>query len=215
MASSALTRASQPIHPPHPTRQPIRASRRAALIALFAVYLVLLAWVVVWKLEIPHHEPGGVRRIKLLPFFASAAGGASSFIEVGANLLLFAPFGVYLGLLRPAWSWPRVAAAAAGASLAFEAAQYALAVGISDVTDVIVNTAGGLAGLGILALLRRELRGRTVAIATRICLAGTVLAVLASGAFLASPLHWAYRDVGLDPAQPPAGIMPQQSEVAR
>lgn len=185
------------------------------LVVLFGAYLVLLTWIVVWKLEIPHSDPVGVQRIKLLPFVASAAGGASSLIEVAANLLLFVPFGVYLGLLRPGWSWLRVAAAAAGVSLAFEVAQYALAVGISDTTDVIVNTAGGLAGLGILALLRRELRGRTAAIVTRICLVGTVLAVLASGVFLVSPLHYVYRDVGLDPAQPPVWIMPQQPEVAR
>ena len=46
----------------------------------------------------------------------------------------------------------------AGASLGLEVAQYVLAVGSSDITDVVVNTAGGLAGIGLLALARRRLR---------------------------------------------------------
>ena len=48
----------------------------------------------------------------------------------------------------------------AGASLVLETAQHVLSTGSFDITDVIVNTAGGLAGLGLLALARRRLRRR-------------------------------------------------------
>jgi hypothetical protein len=72
-------------------------------------------------------------------------------------------------------------------------AQYVLAVGRSDVTDVVVNTAGGLAGIGLLALAHRRLQARTAPVVTRFCLFGTVLALLAVGIVVASPLHYAQR----------------------
>lgn len=37
-------------------------------------------------------------------------------------------------------------------SLAFELLQYALAIGVTDVTDLIANTLGGLIGMGVHAL---------------------------------------------------------------
>lgn len=183
---------------PHPTVDAgAPHSSRIRLTVLLAVYLVLLAWIVLWKLDVPW--VGGVDRvIKLVPFVRSSENGASPPVEVAVNLLLFVPFGLYLGLLKPAWEWWRVAGVVAAGSLALEVAQYALAVGSTDVTDLIVNTAGGLVGFGLLVLLRRRLKGRTVAVLTRACTIGTVLFVLACGLFIASPLHFG----------PPPGGMP-------
>ena len=79
----------------------------------------------------------------------------------------------------------------AGASLALEIAQYVLAVGISDITDLLLNTAGGLAGFGLLALARRGLQDRTLTVLIRVCSIGTAVAVLAVGIFLVSPIHYA------------------------
>lgn len=161
----------------------------AALIVVFAVYLVLLAWIVLWKLDVPWI--GGVQRvIKFVPFVSTGGDGASAPSEVVANLLLFVPFGVYLGLLAPSWAWWRVVGAVAGASLSLEATQYVLAIGSSDVTDVIVNAAGSLVGLGLLALARRRLQARTAIVMERICSIGTLLAVLACGILVASHLHY-------------------------
>ena len=121
---------------------------------LFVLYLALLAWIVMWKLEVPYIGEGELRQVKLVPFAPSACDGASAPSEVVANVLLFIPFGLYLGLLAPAWPWWKTAGTIAGASLAVEVAQYVLAVGSSDVTDLITNTAGGLAGLGVLVTRR-------------------------------------------------------------
>ena len=163
---------------------------RALLVVLFVVYLVLLAWIVLWRLEVPYVGGGALREIKLVPFAPSAGADASAPVEVVANFLFFVPFGIYLGLLAPSWPWWKVASVVAGASLVLEVAQYVLAVGISDVTDLVVNTAGGLAGIGLLALVRRRLQARTTTVMTRICAVGTVLALLASGIFVASPLRY-------------------------
>ena len=172
-------------------KKPSRAGGRALLVVLFVVYLVLLAWIVLWKLEVPYVGAGALREIKLIPFAPGAGAGASEPFEVIANVLLFVPFGLYLALVAPSWPWWKGACAVAGASLVLEIAQYVLALGSSDVTDLIVNTAGGLAGIGLLALARRGLQARTVTVMTRICAIGTVLALLATGVFVASPLRYA------------------------
>ncbi|MEL4317522.1 VanZ family protein [Leifsonia sp. YIM 134122] len=165
-----------------------------SLVVLFGTYLALLAWIVLWKLDVPWI--GGVQRvIKIVPFAATSGNGASAPLEVAMNLVIFIPFGVYLGLLAPRWSWWKVGASAAGASLALEITQYVLAIGSTDVTDVVVNTAGGLAGLGLLALARRH-SAVTTSTMTRICSIGTVGAVLASAIFVAAPLHMTPPDGG-------------------
>ncbi|MFC7876936.1 VanZ family protein [Isoptericola sp. NPDC057391] len=169
---------------------PVPAPRsRPLLPLLFAAYLALVVWTVLWKLDVPRVGDAGERVVKLVPFAATAHAGPSDPVELVLNLAIFLPFGVYLGLLAPRWPWWRVAGTLAGASAFLEVAQYVLAVGNSDVTDVVVNTAGGLAGLGVVVLARRALRARTATVVTRWCAAGTVLALLAAGLFVASPVR--------------------------
>ncbi len=168
------------------------------LVVLFVVYLVLLVWTVVWKLEVPYVGEAALlpRPIKLIPFVPSAEAGASAPLEVLANFLLFIPFGVYVGLLAPTWRWWRSAGVFVGASFVLEITQHLLSTGTFDTTDVIVNTVGGLVGVGLLAMARRRLQVQTAAVMTRVCLVGTVIALLAVGTFVASPLHYAQqRDV--------------------
>lgn len=130
--------------------------RRRHLAVLFAVYLAVLVWIILWKLQVPYIGDGSQRAIKLVPFVATAANGPSNPLEVAVNLVLFAPFGAYMGLLAKRWRWWQSGLAAAGASLALEVSQYALAVGSSDITDLICNTVGALAGFAALSLVRRR-----------------------------------------------------------
>lgn len=170
-------------------------SRAHSLLAvLFAVYLVLLVWVVLWKLEVPFIGMGDLRHIKLVPFAADGIYDASSPLEVVANIVLFLPFGAYLALLRPAQPLWKHAGTIASASLLLEAGQYFLRAGSSDITDVIANTIGGLTGILVIALMRRAGRLR-IAVAARICLGGTILAVIACLAIFASPVHYVQQDV--------------------
>ncbi|MFK4804712.1 VanZ family protein [Microbacterium sp. ZW CA_36] len=159
------------------------------LIAALAIYVLLLVWIVLWKLELPW--VGGVDRvIKLVPFVATAEQGASRPSEVIVNLLLFVPLGLFLGLLAPRWSWRRLAGVAATVSLALEATQFVLAIGSTDATDVLVNTAGALIGFGLVAFTRLRSRERARGILVRVCVVGTLLAVLAVALFIASPIHF-------------------------
>lgn len=163
---------------------PASGASRAILAVLFAAYLVLLVWIILFKLEPPHI--GVDRQLKLVPFARTAAAGPSAPLEVVANLLLFAPFGAYLGLLAPRWEWWRRIGAVAAVSGALEIAQYVLGVGRTDVTDVIVNTAGGIAGLALWAVCRGTTR-RGLAIAVVVATLGMILL---AAAFIASPLRF-------------------------
>jgi glycopeptide antibiotics resistance protein len=171
---------------------------RVLIGGLFAVYLALLVWAVLWKLGVPSLHEGDTRAVKLVPFVAGDGYGVNSPFEMIANIALFVPFGVYLGLLAPRWGWRRIGALAAVVSVGFETAQYVLAVGSSDVTDVILNTAGAVVGVGLLAAARRTLRARTASVLAGVAAAATVLAVVASAAFVAGPVRYG----------PPSGDLP-------
>jgi glycopeptide antibiotics resistance protein len=178
-------------------------SQRSLLVALFGVYLVLLVWVVLWRLELPYL--GGVdREITLIPFSTGRDGGVKSPFELAFNVVLFVPFGLYLGILARTWSWWKVGGVIAGASVVLESSQYFLAVGSSDITDVILNTAGGVAGFALSLLGRRRLGERTDRVMSRVLAIGTVVAVLAVGIFLVSPIHFAPPRGG----EPPMGVTP-------
>lgn len=167
-------------------------SRSRLQVALLVIYLILLAWVVIWKLEVPWIGEAALlpRPIKLVPFLPSGDAGASAPLELLANLLLFIPFGFYLGALVR-WPWWRVLAVLAGASLILEITQHVLSTGSFDITDVIVNTAGGMLGLWVIRAAR--LTAPTI---TRISLIFTVLIVIAVTVFVVSPLRYAApRDV--------------------
>lgn len=182
---------------PTTSASPPTQGRRTLLIGLFVVYLVLLAWVVLWKLEVPQIG-GATRNVKLVPFVASDGDGASQPVEVLGNLLLFVPFGAYLGLLAPTWARWRLVALTVLASGAMECAQYALALGRTDTTDVVVNTAGGVVGLGLVGLAHLGLGARTLRLAPRVCAGGTALAVVLCGLFVAGPLRYGPPDVVCD-----------------
>jgi glycopeptide antibiotics resistance protein len=173
---------------------PARDRTRPWLVALFGVYLVLLVWLVLWKLDVPWVGSGARRTVKLVPFVRTAANGPSKPSEVLGNVLVFVPFGVYLGLLgarAPWWrTWTRAVGLAALTSVGLEVAQYVLAVGSSDVSDVLANTAGALAGLVLLAVVRLVLRGWTATALTGLLAVGTVVALLATAAFVASPVRY-------------------------
>src|SRR4051812_31858641 len=168
---------------------------RVVLFVLFAIYLVLLVWLAVWKLHVPFVGRDDMRELKLVPFLPSGHFGASSPFDVVGNLAVFVPFGIYLRLLAPTWGWWKVGVAAAGLSLAFEVTQYVTAVGSSDLTDVIVNTAGGLAGFGLLALLGGAKR---TTLLTWMLATATVLALVLVGVQVAS-----------FPQIPPGGVLIQ------
>ena len=97
------------------------------------------------------------------------------------NLLLFIPLGMNLRLLWPQLRWAQAAAAGLGLSLSLEVTQYLLAIGSSDTSDLITNSAGCLLGFAS--------AGRLNSLPTICKWLGILMTVLAL-AFVLSPIRF-------------------------
>lgn len=93
---------------------------------------------------------GGPHDVRLRPLGDVDTAGAA------ANVLLFAPLGVALSLLR--WRFRAAAAAAVAVSVAIEVAQLVVPGRTSSVDDVIMNALGAVAGWVVAAYLLRDRR---------------------------------------------------------
>ena len=175
-----------------PEPQAPQTGNRRLLVTLFVVYLVLLVWIILWKLEVPSigAAAGLARPIKLVPYLPSGDFDASDPLEVLVNILLFVPFGIYLGMLAPRLRWWAIAGILLASSLALETTQHLLSVGSFDLTDVIDNSLGGIIGFAALVVAQPRLGARAASLVTRICLIGGIIAMLAVAAFIASPLRF-------------------------
>ncbi len=153
--------------------------RSTLTIVLFAVYMLLLAGVILFKL--PFYSPAiadGVRVINLIPLAGSYNEGGRLMIgEIIPNILIFVPFGIYLSMLKNQWPFWKKILTMASLSLAFEGIQFIFAIGRSDITDLINNTLGGLIGIGAYALLSKIFKHKTAKVVNILALAATVCTV--------------------------------------
>lgn len=129
---------------------------------LLGIYLILLTWIILFKTQFSISQIGHIRSLNLIPFGASViVNGKLDFDEIVNNAIVFIPVGVYMGMLFPEWSFVRKLCPAAGLSLAYEVLQFILALGATDITDLITNTFGGVIGLLVFAALSEILGERT------------------------------------------------------
>ncbi len=82
--------------------------------------------------------------------------------EIVNNFIVFIPVGLYLGMLMPKASPVRKIAPIFGLSLFYEVIQFIFAIGASDITDLIMNTLGGTAGVFLVFLISKLLKDNTV-----------------------------------------------------
>ncbi len=155
----------------------MRKRSHAFAAALFVVYGLALAWVILFKMQFSLEIAGTMRSVNLIPLAgAMVVNGVASYTEVVQNVFAFVPFGLFMGMLvgsRPLW---RALAPIAATSLAFEVIQFAFAMGASDITDLIANTVGGVLGIGLYALVRHLAKSdeRALRFCNVVALIGTV-----------------------------------------
>lgn len=121
---------------------------------LLALYLLILLWLVLFKFSIDFSYvlDYQTRSIHLIPF---ADVSRHNLRETIYNSVVFIPFGVLLSVnLKRASFWRRLALIFIF-SLAVEVIQFVFAIGVTDITDVITNTSGGLVGLILYAVVNR------------------------------------------------------------
>jgi glycopeptide antibiotics resistance protein len=85
--------------------------------------------------------------------------------ETLLNFLAFSPIGLYLGMLlkdkEKKSAWLKSVLFISLLSLLFEVTQYILALGTSDITDLITNTLGGMAGFAFYFAIRKRMGEKT------------------------------------------------------
>ena len=77
-----------------------------------------------------------------------------------SNIVAFIPFGVMLGVNFKQVLFRYKIAVIFAFSLAVEIIQFALAIGVTDITDIIMNTLGGFMGLAGYAVISRQTNDR-------------------------------------------------------
>jgi glycopeptide antibiotics resistance protein len=110
---------------------------------VFFIYVLVLLWLVLFKTSIDMSSVLAgyhMSSLNLVPF----TGRLSEMVE---NFVVFIPLGLLLSVnFKKVIFWQSLIVVFVF-SLAVETIQYVLAIGISDITDVITNTFGGLFGL--------------------------------------------------------------------
>ena len=157
----------------------MKRKRKFGVSVLFLIYLALLVWIILFKLQFNINDLDTVRSINLIPFYYDKEIGTAFHLkEVLENLLIFVPMGIYLQMLLPKCRFHGKLIIIAGTSLLLEGAQYVLAIGRSDITDVLTNTVGGLLGLIVYLMVARLIGNRIKANRLFSILAGIVSVVV-------------------------------------
>lgn len=125
------------------------ASKKITL-SLLIVYLLVLTWIIVFKLQFSFSGLPAIRNINLIPFGESViVNGKISFTEIIQNVLAFIPFGILISVLRDKETFIKKIIPIVLTSLLFEVLQFVFGIGASDITDVINNSLGGIIGIAI------------------------------------------------------------------
>lgn len=132
-------------------------NKKIGLSIFFIIYLVLLVWLIIFKLNFSLEEIEPIRRVNFNPFYyITKVPKGFSLVELIANILIFIPFGFFLVGISGYKNLFGKMMFIVFVSVAFEIVQYIHAIGVSDITDVFANTIGGFIGL-IIALVYAQL----------------------------------------------------------
>ncbi len=132
---------------------------------LFIIYFFILIWILLFKMSFSFNELYRSRSINIIPFAGSIMVNGKLYIsEIINNILVFVPVGIYTCMLKQEWSILKKVSVAFFISLAVEVLQFILAIGATDITDLIGNTIGGIIGIGIFYLFAKVLKNKTIKI---------------------------------------------------
>lgn len=121
-------------------------------IILFIIYILVLTWVIIFK-TMPYLTYMPERSLNLMPFKGTAVyNGHYDYRELIGNVIVFVPFGVFISMVIRRFNLVAAFMGGFALSVGYEVVQYILICGATDVTDVIMNTAGALIG-GIVFLI--------------------------------------------------------------
>ena len=118
-------------------------------VALLIVYLLILSWIILFKLQFSFSVLDHIRQINLIPFGGSViANGKIDFDEIINNAIVFIPVGAYFSLLFKNKSVLKAIGSVLGISFVYEIIQFIFAIGalvyvlsivLKDKTHKILN----------------------------------------------------------------------------
>ncbi len=132
-------------------------NRKTMTNRLFTAYILILCWAIIYKFSVHIALPTVLvnRSVNLIPLAGSfAADGSFCTAEFLFNIAAFVPFGIYLSATEHSMRIRRRVLVFFLVSLAFESLQFIFNIGVFDMTDLLTNTLGGLAGVWIYGQLR-------------------------------------------------------------
>lgn len=130
---------------------------------LLLIYLIILTWIILFKMALSIEELPNLRNVNLIPFGDSAfINGRIDRGEIISNVVAFIPVGVYISMIRPGSSFMQKLGPVIGLSLSYEILQFIFGLGATDITDLIGNTAGGATGILMYLILMKRFHGRRV-----------------------------------------------------
>ena len=145
---------------------------------LFAVYFFILIWILLFKMSFSLEEIYGDRSINLIPLSGSVIANGKIYVkEIINNIIVFVPLGIYTCMLNPNWSFIKKVSVSFFVSLLIEVCQYILAIGATDITDILGNTLGGVIGIGIFYIFSKLLKQKTVKVLNIFALIATIAIV--------------------------------------
>lgn len=125
--------------------------------AVLALYLLILLWLVLFKFsfDLSAVLDYQTRNLNLIPF---ADSSGDNLREVIYNFIVFIPLGLLLSVNFKRTVLRQKLTFIFALSLALETIQFALAIGVTDITDIITNSLGGFLGLVLYELGRKYVR---------------------------------------------------------
>ena len=147
---------------------------------LFITYLLLLTWVIVYKMDLSvlygRYESGS---LNLIPLAGTAVyNGVLNYPKILFNIISFIPFGMYMEMLFRKASWVTNLGIILLVSLVFEVWQFVFLLGIADITDLLANGFGGAIGINIMYVLTSIWREKAYSRVNILCLSATVFVIL-------------------------------------
>ena len=142
---------------------------------LFGVYFLILVWTLLFKLNFSLEGLYRSRSINIIPFAGTATvNGRIHMTEIINNIIVFVPVGIYACMLKQECSILNKISIAFFISLGIEVLQFVLAIGSTDITDLIGNTLGGVIGIGIFYLFAKFFKNKAIKILNILASSATV-----------------------------------------
>ncbi len=158
----------------------IKRNQRLLTISIVScvIYLVILYWIVLFKMRTDLSEITPIRQIILTPFHRKDISSTSKFAEALGNGVLMVPLGVYVSMFFKKMRFLEKVCIFFAVSFSFEIIQYIFWIGYTELTDIILNTFSGALGIWVFNIFRKTFKKHHIMFLNICVWCGTIVAML-------------------------------------